>query len=193
MKKGIILALTLSATLFASNTQEKSQHKIMKIGKESAKTLFKALEPQLKKKIKKEGFAKASEFCANEAQKLTIEVNKKLQKGVSVKRISLKNRNPLNAPVNTNEESILKAFDLLNSSSVKLKPLIEEGTNSYKFYKPLLIKKGVCLKCHGDENTINKDAKEFFNKKYPNDKAIGYKINDVRGAIVVEINKKVIK
>ena len=193
MKKGVILALSLSATLFASNIQEKSQHKIMKIGKESSKILFKALEPQLKKTIKKEGFAKASEFCANEAKKLTIEVNKKLQKGVSVKRISLKNRNPLNTPINTNEESILKAFDLLNSSNVKLKPLVEEETNSYKFYKPLVIKKGVCLKCHGDNNMIDKDAKAFFNKKYPNDKATGHKMNDVRGAIVVEIDKKVIK
>ena len=164
----------------------------MKIGKESAKILFKTLEPQLKKKIKKDGFAKAGEFCANEAQKITLEVNEKLKKGVSVKRISLKSRNSLNAP-SASEENILKVFDLLNSSNVKLKPLVQEEANSYKFYKPLVIKKGVCLKCHGNDNTIDKDAKTFFAKKYPNDKATGYKMGDVRGAIVVEIDKKAVK
>lgn len=192
MKKGIILALTLCVTLVASDKQQ-NQQQIMKIGKESAVALFKTLEPKLQEKIKKDGFAKASEFCTNEAQKLTAEVNKNLQKGVSIKRISLKNRNPLNAPATKNEENILKSFDLLNSSGVMLRALVENSTNSYKFYKPLVIQKGVCLKCHGDENTIDKDAKALFSKKYSNDKAVGFKMGDVRGAIVVEINKEVVK
>lgn len=193
MKKlALLLALAGVTTLFASNNQSETHKKVMKIGAESSKNLFKALEPELKKRIKKDGFVKAGEFCADEAQKITLEVNKKLDKGVSVKRVSLKNRNKLNAPT-PSEEGILKAFDLLKSSNVMLKPLVQEEASSYKFYKPLMINKGVCLKCHGDENTMDRDAKELFSKKYPNDKATGYKMNDVRGAIVVEINKELVK
>ena len=56
-----------------------------------------------------------------------------------------------------------------------------------KVYKPLMINKKVCLKCHGD--ITNEKLKNTIAKKYPEDKATGYKMGDIRGAVVVTIKK----
>jgi hypothetical protein len=66
--------------------------------------------------------------------------------------------------------------------------IVEKEGDSYKYYKPLVIKKEVCLKCHGDISA-NKELSEYMSKTYPKDKATGYKMNDLRGAIVVEIKQ----
>jgi hypothetical protein len=44
----------------------------------------------------------------------------------------------------------------------------------------------MCLSCHGDLNTISPEVKEVLKKEYPQDRATGYKINDLRGAVVAE-------
>jgi hypothetical protein len=177
MKKFLLVSVVISNFLFASE-------EIVKIGQETSKALFDTLAPKLQNSIKENGILKASEFCANEAQTLTKEVNKNLKAGVSVKRVSLKNRNELNAP-NEIEINALKTLEANRS----LTYFISESEKSYKFFKPIIIEQVVCLKCHGDENTIDKSAKEFLSKKYPNDKASGFKMGDLRGAFVVEIDK----
>ncbi len=181
MKKVLLLSAFVSSFVFASD-------EVVKISQETSKKLFDTLVPKLQASMKEGGVMKASEFCASEAQNLTKEVNKGLSTGVSVKRVSLKNRNELNAP-NEAEITALKTLE----ADRKLPYFISESEKSYKFFKPLSIEQGVCLKCHGDETTIDKDAKDFFAKKYPNDKATGYKMNDLRGAIVVEIEKSSLK
>jgi len=45
-----------------------------------------------------------------------------------------------------------------------------------------------CLKCHGDISK-NKELSDFMHEYYPEDKAVGYKMGDLRGAILVEIKE----
>jgi len=47
-----------------------------------------------------------------------------------------------------------------------------------------------CVKCHGDVKKMNKEAYGIILKRYPDDKAIGYKEGDFRGAFIAEIIKK---
>jgi len=57
----------------------------------------------------------------------------------------------------------------------------------YRYYFPLKVLK-LCLTCHG---TPGKDIKpevyEAIKRKYPEDKAIGYREGDFRGVVRVEI------
>jgi hypothetical protein len=108
----------------------------------------------------------------------------------SIKRISLKNRNPKNAPTQS-EAKILELFENLKSNSMELTPMVQKVSESeYKFFKPIVIKKGACLKCHGDDKSIDPKVKESLKKLYPEDKAVGYKLDDIRGAFVVDITIK---
>jgi hypothetical protein len=138
--------------------------------------------------MKKGGVMDALDFCSNEAFSLTQEVNKGLESGVSVKRISIKYRSPANEP-KADELAVLEEFKTLkaqNALPANIVKKIDEKT--FKYYKPLVIEKEACLKCHGkiDEGS---DLKKAIEAKYPADKATEYKMGDLRGAVVVTITK----
>jgi hypothetical protein len=78
----------------------------------------------------------------------------------------------------------------LQEHNVVLPPFLVENVdaNTIKYYKPLSINTDVCLKCHGDISK-NSELSKFIDDHYPSDKARGYGLNDLRGAIVVTIKK----
>ena len=103
------------------------------------------------------------------------------------KSITLKPRNPANE-AHGDERKVLEALQTLNEAHVKLPAhLVQKTEQGYRYYKPLLINKKVCLKCHGTD--IAPKLKAELDKKYPTDKARGYKMGDLRGAIVVDIKQ----
>jgi len=142
----------------------------------------------MKKNMKAGGPMKALDFCSQEAYNLTEKVNKQLPKGVHVKRISMKFRNPANQAA-ADETVILEALQKLKSANVILPKQIVQKVdgNTYKYYKPLVINKKVCLKCHGDITDV--ELRRAIEERYPIDKATHYKMGDLRGAIVVTIKK----
>ena len=189
-----LLLVTLSGSLlFASNhggakKEQKQKQSVVKIGQKSTKLLMQTLGKNMKKHMKNGGPTEALTFCSDKAYTLTADVNKQLPKGVSVKRVSLKNRNSFNKP-ETDEVKVLETFQSMKDQKIQLpQHLIQQvDATTYKFYKPLVIKKKVCLKCHGD--ITNEKLKNTIAKKYPEDKATGYKMGDIRGAVVVTIKK----
>lgn len=183
MIKTLFTPLLLTATLFA---QEIPQD-VIDTGEKASSELLKNLGSKLKHEIKTNGIISAVRFCNTNALTLTEEVNLHQVKGVSIKRISLKERNPANTPSADEANALQKMQALLDTQKLSTH-YVEETDNAYKYYKPLVITKEVCLKCHGD---INKNPKlaDFIKESYPEDKATGYKMGDLRGAILVEIQK----
>jgi hypothetical protein len=187
-----IALVSVASSLLVAAPQHKTQNKalqeVIQTGKKSAMLLLKTLGSNMKKNMKAGGPMQALDFCSQKAYVLTEDVNKKLPKGVTVKRISTQFRNPANEPQN-DEKEILTSLKKLQSLHVKLpKHLIQKvDEQTYKFYKPLIINKQVCLKCHG--NIKNKNLKQAINERYPQDKAQHYKMGDLRGAVVVTIKK----
>ncbi len=193
--KLLFLSIVVSLTLFASNTgngmflKEKKESediaKAVKTGKEASSFLMKTLGGKMKEHMKSGGPKEALKFCSENAARLTADVNEKFGKNVNVKRVTLKPRNPANLAEN-DEKEVLEALEILKKNGVKLpKYLIQKSTGGYKFYKPLKINKRVCLKCHG--SSIGADLLGYIKKIYPTDSATGYKMGDLRGAVVVTI------
>lgn len=184
-----IISLGASILLAAPSKKEAELNAVIKMGKHSSKLLLTTLGKNMKKHMKKGGPMKALNFCSNEAYNLTESVNKKLPKGVRVKRISAKYRNPINKPT-AEELAVLESFQKMKDANVILpKQLLQETQNHlYKYYKPLVIEKKVCLKCHGDK--IDIELKREIANRYPLDSAINYELHDLRGAIIVEIDKR---
>ncbi len=186
--KSIVLLSLSASLLLAAPTKNKELQQVEKIGHKSSKLLLFTLGKNMKKHMKKGGALDALNFCSNEAYSLTQQVNTKLPKGVQVKRISLRYRSPANV-ASEQERAVLESLETLKDAGVILPQNIVQktGEHTYKFYKPLFISKPVCLKCHGDvQNTQLKNA---ILEKYPLDKAMGYNLGDLRGAIVVDIDK----
>jgi len=106
--------------------------------------------------------------------------------GFYIKQTSLKYRNPLNKP-NETEKRILKIFEKDKS----LPEYFEIGQNQkgeevIRYAKPLKIKKG-CLKCHGIPNKeVPPHLYKALVKDYGN-RAFNYKVGDIRGMVAVEV------
>ncbi|MGB3961711.1 MAG: DUF3365 domain-containing protein [Sulfurimonas sp.] len=186
-----ITFLALNTTLLLASpevTKENQLEQIIETGDKSAKVLLKTLGSNLEKHMKSGGVMDAFGFCSDEAYPLTEGVNKKLEKGVSVKRISAKYRNPANAPT-TDEMAVLESFKAMQESNNLPAYLVKQiDEKTFKYYKPLVIEKEVCLKCHGK---ITKDSEldKALTQRYPLDTAINYDMNNLRGAVVVTITQ----
>ena len=189
LKFTTIMALGSSLLLAAPSAKKDAELKsVIKIGDRGSKLLLKTLGKNMKARLTDGGIMKALDFCSNEAFSLTENVNKKLPNGVRVKRISSKFRSPANK-ASKKELEILASFEKMQDMNVILpKYLVEKVSNhTYKYYKPLVIKKKVCLQCHGNLKDI--ELKRAIASRYPIDNALGYKIGDLRGAVVVTIEK----
>ncbi len=183
MKQTLLVSLFLSSVLLA---KEIPQH-IVDTGNKLSTELLSQLSSRLTQEIKTNGILSAAKFCNSNALTLTEEVNLHQVEGISIKRISLKERNSANKP-KADEAAVLESMQTMLQNNTLPAYVVEEDAKTYKFYKPLIINKGVCLKCHGD---MSKDPEldEFLLEAYPQDKARGYKMGDLRGAVLVQIKE----
>ncbi|BDQ03368.1 DUF3365 domain-containing protein [Ignavibacterium sp.] len=153
-----------------------------------AKTFMESLKSVLIKEIQTNGIVNAVSVCSDTAQILTN--NYGVSKGIYIKRVSFKNRNPLNVPDDF-ESKVLKMFEEQFNKN-QLKPesdyveLIEQnGVYKVRYMKPIFVQPE-CLNCHGTEEQISPQVKDLINKVYPNDKAKGYQMGDLRGAVSIQ-------
>lgn len=192
MTKYIFTTLLTTAALLANPYESKQDDidEVTAIGKKASSALLKKLGGNLKKNLKAGGPAKAFEFCSNNAYALTQEVDKSFGGDVSVKRVSIKYRNPSNRP-EANEKAVLRALHLMNQNGVvPPREIVQDlGNGVYKYYKPLFVSKKACLYCHGDVQQKNPELYKSIKEIYPDDRATGFHMNDMRGAIVVEVHK----
>ena len=202
MKRNLILISLLSVTILNAGdtninksitTSKVMTRKLTKKqeGIKYIKILAKTLKSNLKAQFKADKTAlKAIKFCANKAAELTKVVNSNLPKNVKVRRTALLLRNEANKPDALDKAIMQKIILDMNKTSIKVsKPLLVEIPSGYRVYKPLFIKP-VCLKCHGSSKDISPEVRKIIASKYPNDKAVGYKVGDFRGVIVSEITKE---
>jgi len=158
----------------------------------TAMEFMKDLKGVLINQIQTNGVLQAVSVCSDTAQVLTN--NFGVQKGVFVRRVSFKNRNANNSPDDF-EKKVLSKFELLYqnkelNSETEHVEIVQEGEFKYlRYLKPILVQ-AECLNCHGSEPDIMPEVKQLIAQEYANDKAVGYKIGDLRGAVSL---KKVVE
>jgi len=194
MKKivwGVSLLLILSCTHSGDVKVESVPPEKIRIVQTIAEQSMNELRKRLMKEFmeaSKDGLTKAVSFCAQDATKIEEKVNSSLQ-GIKVTRVSLKYRNPKHKPdkvdvkvLNAFEEDIKRGM-LPPYRMVKIE---KGGKEYYLYYKPIRINT-FCLKCHGNPKKMDKSVLQIIRKNYPEDKAVNYKIGELRGACKVII------
>ncbi|TLP40610.1 Tll0287-like domain-containing protein [Arcobacter arenosus] len=147
-----------------------------------------AFQKTLSSKISNGGLPNAATFCSTNSHDLAQEVFKTLPQGISLKRITSKPRNPNNK---ASKEELLVLNQLKNNfeKNQSLDMIVKQKSpNHYQVYKPIKVD-AICLKCHGTNTIRDEKAYDIILKMYPTDKAIGYALNDFRGAFLVDIIK----
>jgi hypothetical protein len=194
MKYYIISIAVLFSLILISCSENKMEIKEDQIVgmRTTAMEFMKDLKGVLISQIQTNGVLKAVSVCSDTAQVLTN--NFGIQKGVYIRRVSFKNRNGNNYPDDF-EKKVLSKFELLYqnkelNSETEHAEIVQEGEFKYlRYLKPILVQ-AECLNCHGSENEIVLEVKQFIAQEYPNDKAVGYLIGDLRGAVSL---KKVVE
>jgi hypothetical protein len=153
-----------------------------------AKTFMESLKSVLIKEIQTHGIVSAVSVCSDTAQLLTN--NYGISKGIYIKRVSFKNRNPMNVP-DEFESKVLKMFEemysknQINPETEYVELIEEDGISKVRYMKPIFVQPE-CLNCHGTEEQISTQVKDAINKIYPDDKAKGYQMGDLRGAVSIQ-------
>lgn len=188
MKKSFIMrSLPAACLLFAISVQADDTALL-----EETRNVATAMPPKLmavlNDEIAKGGMVSAIAVCRDKAPQMAKEASAKT--GWSIRRVSLKNRNP-NAVPDAWEASVLAEFDQLvaagsNPATLEKAATIEaDGKQVYRYMKALPTQP-MCLNCHGSVSNISKDVQAKLQELYPSDKAIGYAVGDVRGAITIK-------
>jgi hypothetical protein len=137
------------------------------------------LKPELKKALTAGGPAHAIEVCAFQAPAIAQKLSK--DTGWDVKRVSLKPRNSTSAIPDAWERKVLEQFDSRQAGgeSAEKMAFAEIVDGEFRFMKAQGVEK-VCLNCHAAK--IKPEVEAALKDKYPQDKARGYSLGQIRGA-----------
>ncbi len=182
MKK-LILAAALLAALPASANDPQL---------DDARKVAGALPPKLlavlAAEMEKSGPEGAISVCKEKAPELARAASQ--ESGWAIRRVSLKNRNPKAVP-DAWERAALEDFDRRAAAGEKPVTLekgevvAEGGRKTYRYMKALPTLPA-CTNCHGDPATMKPAVIEKLASLYPQDRAVGYKVGDIRGAITLK-------
>ncbi len=142
----------------------------------------------LQAEIAKSGPEGAIAVCQVQAPALARAASE--QTGWSVKRVSLRNRNPKAVP-DAWERAALEDFDrraAAHEPAAKLEryeAVQEDGKTVWRYMRALPTGE-LCLACHGPVEQLSPAVKAKLAALYPDDRATGYRVGDIRGAMTLK-------
>ncbi len=154
------------------------------IAEAAADHLMETLGRELKSAMARGGAISAIHVCSNRAQAITDSLSQ--VHNMTLRRVSERFRNPNDAPTDL-EKHILARFAESNAPADTIFPVGEGETRAYLYLRPIRIKGPVCLRCHGNTDRIAPDVLDKLAALYPDDRATGYKLKDLRGAFSVRV------
>lgn len=157
-------------------TRPRKSDKRNAIAARAKDALFTRLSDRLMEVMQSDGPAAAINVCSNEAVTIAESVGK--EHGVEIGRTSFKLRNPNNAPRDWVKPFVKSRVD--TPQQVQL----ENGSLGVLYPIRISVK---CLMCHGGDDDILDAVKPELAKRYPNDAATGFKLDDLRGWFWVEV------
>jgi cytochrome c553 len=157
-----------------------------KQGKAIAMATKKELGQNLMKAISEKGTSEAVDFCNIKALPITAEKEKEFN--ATIKRASDKPRNPSNK-ANSREYEVISAFKETIVNGENPEAIVDNNGDQFDFYYPILTN-DMCLQCHGEVGEqITNETYKTIKLKYPEDLAVGYDVNQVRGIWHIQFQK----
>jgi hypothetical protein len=192
MKKACLpLSLFLSFSLALSANLAIANDDLAKFQDDSRKVV-KELMGQLGGKVQSEmqagGPAATIKICKIIAPGIASDISRKT--GQRVSRVTLKVRNPLLGSPDAWEQNVLMDFEKRlekeSPANMEFAEVVTEPQGKYQRYMKAIPVQEVCLKCHGAPDTLVQPVKDVLSAEYPNDKATGYTLGQIRGAISIK-------
>jgi len=127
----------------------------------------------------------AIDVCAGTAPVIAKRIGE--ETGVVVRRTSLQYRNEANAPDEYERAWLEKAAAAAASATGTAEAVeLPDGTWELRYMRPVQLAE-MCTTCHGEAHQIPPAVGEAIARRYPGDRATGFKPGDLRGAISVRV------
>ena len=175
----VLLALPLAGCERKPQFSHMPSGKAVEIAREAAQNAFLQLSDELAKAIEIGGPVAAIPVCSTKAIPLVSEVAAK--RNLNMIRLSDRHRNPEQAAEGLDLAAI-ESFRAAMKRGETPAPTVDEMADGSTVVRlPITISQPLCLQCHGSESDIAPETRKAILAVYPNDKATGYQINDLRG------------
>jgi hypothetical protein len=127
----------------------------------------------------------AVHVCHESAQHVTAEVAAK--EGLSVRRVALRLRNPLNAPDEL-ERRVMEGWLAAGGTMAPHSEVAElpEGGRELRYLQPIVLQP-LCTSCHGTAEQISQEVRRTLAERYPEDQATDFQPGELRGAVSVRV------
>lgn len=177
-------------------SDQQVKKEVSQIGSDAATELVTNLKSELVQAMKEGGPVNAVDYCNTQAIPLTDSVQQILESGITIKRTSIKYRNPANAPGNLEREVITELEKMVSEGEQLPEHIVRKEGNgmgkTYHYFKPMTVGT-TCLNCHGKTSEMSEELVQLLEERYPNDRATGYSEGDFRGVIHVSIPQQVVQ
>lgn len=182
------LAITLGLVLIQVNANAQDADALLGRSRGIAQQLAQQLGAELKKEMTAGGPASAVTVCKSLAPEIAGRLSR--EHGAKVARVSLKTRNPLIGSPDHWEQEVLRRFDQRAAAGEKVEALeqgevVSEAQGRYYRYMKAIPVQPLCLACHGGAE-VGAETQAALAREYPHDRARGYSLGQVRGAITIK-------
>lgn len=187
MKKQILLLILTTLAVSGCSKRNEIKPEMIDASRKISMEFMSNLKNLVFSKISEGGVLNAVSVCSDTALVYTKHYSE--YKGIEIRRITFKNRNPRNIP-DEFESKVLKIFERqkaegkLNKDSEYAEITETEGGKVFRYMKPISVSAD-CLTCHGNSSEIPGEVQLLIKEKYPTDKARDYKAGDLRGAVSI--------
>ncbi|MDH4094852.1 MAG: DUF3365 domain-containing protein [Betaproteobacteria bacterium] len=158
-------------------------------GRKVAGQFARDLGGELRRELEATGPMRAIIVCKFSAPEVASSLSR--MTGWRVSRVSLRTRNPALGQPDLWEQRVLAEFDRRAQGGEKAETLefgevvVEPGGRFFRYMKALPVER-TCLQCHGPAEALSPVVKERLASDYPFDKATGYSVGQVRGAVTIK-------
>lgn len=187
MKKRFVLPTLLVCLVSTAWADDVSKYQ--EESRAVAMPFMKQLGAANQKAISEGGPESAIKVCKEIAPQIAGEISR--QHGWKLTRVSLKVRNPLLGTADAWEQKILQDFEARVAKGEKPEAMEaaeivqEPAGKSFRYMKAIALQSG-CVACHGNSEQIPDNVKTRLSEEYPHDKATGYSVGQIRGAISIK-------
>lgn len=189
MKKSLTLTLLLAGCATPGSGTETVQPKQIEESRAAAVALLTQLGGKLKAELTAKGPESAVGVCKQAAPEIAASVSK--QTGMQVRRVGTRVRNVETGTPDAWETKALASFAARlkqgeKADTMELAEVVTEPSGKYLRYAKAITVQPVCLTCHGPVERIPEGVKARLEAEYPMDRATGYQVGELRGAVVVK-------
>jgi hypothetical protein len=187
-RSGFVILLWAAATL-AAHAQGDDVRALTEESRRVADQLVAQVGNEIAKAMEASGPLRAIIVSKYSMPEISSSLSRKT--GWKVSLVALKPRNPALGTADAWERKVLREFEARAARGEKPETVerseivSENGTRYFRFMKAVPVT-ALCMNCHAPAEQLGPAVKALLAVEYPHDRAIGYRLSQVRGAATVK-------